>query len=602
MSDVSDMKENKNPQGNSQYKYEDIIEYLRKNGELNIFLQEYNKIMQEEDKYYFSLVHGIDHISRVTFLATILASIDDLSEHDKSLLLVAARYHDIGRRNDREDKEHGSLSVEKIHEFNLLSEYSEDDRQIIEFSIKHHSLSRQENEVALENIPENKREKYRLILSYLKDADALDRVRIVNRSMQLDPKRLRCETARKMIDFAYINFNNFSSFIQECKVTSNRLTSDKETNLQGNIGKTQLIDVPYEQYNPDSIGREFEKTGELEKYYSELRKIVQDKSLYYLSNENGIYHTAKVTMFAMFLAKLDNLSEQDKKLLLLAARYHNIGKYDDKENANYGEWSVKKIEDGNLLEGLSREEIRIIKFAIKEYANPISENIKSLRRVPFWKRQRYKLILNYLKDAETLDTVGDIEDNVQEILPKLISETSKKLISFAYKVNRTFFKGNKPKSSEKKKEANPDLLRGKDDALEYMEVTGGIKYISDVLNTLKKDATLDSDNFAQLDEALKNAFWVINIATLEDFSHEDINILLTSIIYDAVHNSDSGLPNKNVSINQRNREYEFLEAYSAEDKQLIKFLVEQYKQSDEVNREELSDVVFFRRKKYVVYV
>ena len=202
-----------NSQGELQYRYEDIIGYMRQTGELQVFMQEYNKIMKEQDKYYPSKVHGLEHTSRVTLFATMLAALDNLSEYDKELLLVAARYHDVGRRDDRENKEHGAWGVQKSKGLDLLQGYSDEAKQIIEFAIEQHSLSREQNEVALSKIPEIKRERYRLILSYLKDADALDRVRIANRNMQLDPKRLRSKTAKMMVDLAYTNYREFNNLV-----------------------------------------------------------------------------------------------------------------------------------------------------------------------------------------------------------------------------------------------------------------------------------------------------------------------------------------------------------------------------------------------------
>lgn len=198
-----------------QYQYKDIIEYMENTGAMQEFFGEMAKIVREQDKYFPSKVHGIEHTYRVTFFASIIAKLDNLSEHDKRLLMAAARYHDVGRIDDRETKEHGGYGVSKIEEQNLLQGYSKKDRKIIEFAIEQHSLSREQNEQALKKIPYWNREKYASILSYLKDADALDRVRIANRDMQLDTRRLRHDTSKHLVDFAHSNYREFHNLISK---------------------------------------------------------------------------------------------------------------------------------------------------------------------------------------------------------------------------------------------------------------------------------------------------------------------------------------------------------------------------------------------------
>lgn len=161
-----------------QYTFEQIRDIMNENGGMEEFFQELDKINENQDKYYPSRIHGIEHTSRVTFLATILAKMDALDEHTKKLLITAARLHDIGRIDDRESKEHGAYGKEKIEQEGLLDEFSSSDRKIIEFVIEQHSLSREENEKAIAKLPFWQRKDYQVVLNYLKDADALDRVRI----------------------------------------------------------------------------------------------------------------------------------------------------------------------------------------------------------------------------------------------------------------------------------------------------------------------------------------------------------------------------------------------------------------------------------------
>ncbi len=192
-----------------QYTYKQIIDFMNSNKYIEEFYQQMDKINEITNMYYPSQVHGIEHTSRVTFLATVLTKLDNLDEHTQKLILTSAILHDIGRKNDKETKEHGVEGKEKVEQEGLLADFTKNERKIIEFVVEQHSLSREENEKALKKIPFWQRDKYSTVLSYLKDADALDRVRIANKNAQLDPSRLRTRTAKELVNFSYENFQYF---------------------------------------------------------------------------------------------------------------------------------------------------------------------------------------------------------------------------------------------------------------------------------------------------------------------------------------------------------------------------------------------------------
>lgn len=201
-----------------QYDYDSVIEYMYSNGGMDEFFEELDKINAIQDKYHSSKVHGIEHTSRVTFFAMILSKLDNLEGHTKKLILAAARLHDVGRIDDRESREHGVYGKVKIENEELLEGFSKSDKDIIKFVVEQHSLSKEENELALKKLPFWKRQKYQEVLNYLKDADALDRVRIANKDMQLDPNRLRCDSAKMLVSFAYQNYQNFAQMLTKGKL------------------------------------------------------------------------------------------------------------------------------------------------------------------------------------------------------------------------------------------------------------------------------------------------------------------------------------------------------------------------------------------------
>ena len=253
-----------------------IIEKMENSGSIDEFYNQLDKINEEKNLYYPSEVHGLDHTARVTFLSEIMTELDNIDEHTKSLIITSARYHDIGRFDESENKEHGLYGEQILENNKLIQEFSKKDQDIIKFAITQHSKSREENENALKSIPFWKRDKYKIVLSYLKDADALDRVRIANPNMQLDSNRLRNESARSLVNCAKELFNSFPNIYKKYEQTKKNKdflnNQDEEINI-------------YYQYISNSI-----LNAEYAKEHKEELKILYDKGvLENLKKENILY-------------------------------------------------------------------------------------------------------------------------------------------------------------------------------------------------------------------------------------------------------------------------------------------------------------------------
>lgn len=142
-------------------------------------------------------IHGKRHIKRVLLLSLIMSHLDELSEEDRNVLILASLYHDIGREHDHEDEAHGMQSVLKMEKLKL-STYglSNEDVRILKFIMKYHCIR---DEVGLKKIEKQKgiqnKERAIELFRRFKDCDGLDRVRLGD----LDPRYLRTETAKKMV-------------------------------------------------------------------------------------------------------------------------------------------------------------------------------------------------------------------------------------------------------------------------------------------------------------------------------------------------------------------------------------------------------------------
>lgn len=146
--------------------------------------------------------HNLEHIERVTLFTHIMADEENLNEYEKNILIQAAKYHDCGRENDRQDFEHGRRGAEKILEAPLeesdiakriiaaLIEYHEvpDSLPVLNQICQHYDLDNMEKKIVSKLAP------------YLKDADALDRTRFRENSFaSLNESMLRTEISKKLI-------------------------------------------------------------------------------------------------------------------------------------------------------------------------------------------------------------------------------------------------------------------------------------------------------------------------------------------------------------------------------------------------------------------
>ena len=250
---------------------------------MNEYYKQLDSINKEKDLYFPSQVHGIDHTSRVMLFANVIVNLDRLDDRMKNLILTAARYHDIGRIDDRETKEHGLYGMTKLHDLNLLKGFSKKDQRIIEFAIEQHSLSKEENEEALSKIPKRNRKDYAMVLSYLKDIDALDRFRIANKNMQLDPNRLRNNTSRQLVDFAQITFNNYINIKYEYDNYSKSKEQSPEIRMIYDYVKDYYVDINWTIKNKDFLLNLYNKgvLGALKKYNLNLDELLDDRELLY---------------------------------------------------------------------------------------------------------------------------------------------------------------------------------------------------------------------------------------------------------------------------------------------------------------------------------
>ena len=156
-----------------------------------------------------SRLHGVTHTQRVLVHAQRLAGELGWSDADRELVLCAALWHDVGRHGDGVEPEHGASSVARADACGLTADLAPADAAVVRFAILRHSLPDRGAEEQAAKLASSADEARRLaeperamrVLELLKDADALDRVRL-GLGECADPRQLRHEATIELIPFA----------------------------------------------------------------------------------------------------------------------------------------------------------------------------------------------------------------------------------------------------------------------------------------------------------------------------------------------------------------------------------------------------------------
>lgn len=184
----------------------DVATILADSGLSTTFVMYENEIKEESINSRLK-VHGQRHRKNVLLYSMLIGNHVVQDKHDLDLILLAAKYHDIGRKTDAHE-EHAlrsaQIAIEKLKE-----KYSEEDLAIISTIIEFHEIPRnisnihdifieiaRKNGVPVEHLP-----RVRQMAEVLKDADALDRTRFINLA-RLNPEFLEYDISKQLVKFA----------------------------------------------------------------------------------------------------------------------------------------------------------------------------------------------------------------------------------------------------------------------------------------------------------------------------------------------------------------------------------------------------------------
>lgn len=165
-----------------------------KRWELWPVFEKYVKELKTEHLYK-STIHGVTHIERVLLFGALIAMGNNCNRADTELLLTACSYHDIGRIDDSKDDEHGHRSSDMLTDIIVLPS---EDMAIVRAAIHAHSPNDEHMAEIITSYGIQDTDRAFRIAKMLKDADALDRVRV----MDLDTKYLRFDCSKEYDNFA----------------------------------------------------------------------------------------------------------------------------------------------------------------------------------------------------------------------------------------------------------------------------------------------------------------------------------------------------------------------------------------------------------------
>lgn len=158
---------------------------------------------------YYNKYNKLTHSERVLIYAASIGIGEKISKEDLSLIIEAAKLHDLGRVSNLPDPLHGQKSVGLIKKFNLLQQ-DNDKLNVIFAIIDAHSAYDKNIEATLNkyDIPLKEYSRVRKLCYILKDAEALDKVRffeesIITEDKTLKPHLLKTTSAKQLVSAAF---------------------------------------------------------------------------------------------------------------------------------------------------------------------------------------------------------------------------------------------------------------------------------------------------------------------------------------------------------------------------------------------------------------
>lgn len=166
---------------------------------MNDLLPDSGWYMRPDGEDGSATIHGVAHAWRVGVHARELAAALRLPPWEREALRLAALWHDIGRDSDGRDYFHGGKSAGKVVGLGLHLGVEPVTLEVALLAVTFHSADDRWGEEAAEGASEP--ESALRVFRVLKDADALDRVRLGAKS--LNTEMLRFAQSKRRVERAW---------------------------------------------------------------------------------------------------------------------------------------------------------------------------------------------------------------------------------------------------------------------------------------------------------------------------------------------------------------------------------------------------------------
>lgn len=144
----------------AQKKLSEFLSLIKKNNLWSWYCSFVDSL--DENKFCLDSVHGIEHAWKCSLLAFIMADMIKMGKNELKALVIAATYHDIGRKFNIEGKTHGEISAEMLP--STLFGYRSKEYENVQYAIMNHENRAVKRQTEL--------------LSRLQDIDSLDYMRL----------------------------------------------------------------------------------------------------------------------------------------------------------------------------------------------------------------------------------------------------------------------------------------------------------------------------------------------------------------------------------------------------------------------------------------
>lgn len=134
---------------------------------------------------------------------------------------------------------------------------------------------------------------------------------------------------------------------------------------------------------------------------AQFRRI--NKNVLFNSRDHGLEHNERVFVYVLGLSAMMNLKEEDRYLLVEAAKYHDIGRTNDLEDETHGPKAAYMLRE--QYSALGEENRKTLLAIIMAHSMDDSKASQILQGYKIENQERALNLIKIFKDADALDRV-----------------------------------------------------------------------------------------------------------------------------------------------------------------------------------------------------